>query len=141
MKNALTEGTNVGQEASIFNNSFAKTASQIRDFLVLHYYVNQREGSAFWKDCRNMEIPESLNGYLSEFKQTGKITLPNESLFTYESYLQVLVGQKYLRRFEQFRDSTIKPNQLEGFFTNVKAAINAEVGKIDSHSNYLSKAL
>ena len=33
---------------------------KIRDFIILHYKVNQRTDSQFWIDCRNMDIPESL---------------------------------------------------------------------------------
>jgi hypothetical protein len=32
----------------------------IRDFIILHYRLNRREGHDFWRYCRDMTIPQSL---------------------------------------------------------------------------------
>jgi tryptophan halogenase len=136
-KNALLHGTNIGQEADLFNTSFNKTASEIRDFLVAHYHINQRNDTPFWRHCAQMKIPDTLRGYLDEFSRTGKITLPEESLFTYESYLQLLVGQQYLTSYQHLQDPNVPPQNLQTFFNNVNGAIKAEVAKTKSHRDYL----
>ena len=32
----------------------------IRDFIILHYYLNERNDSQFWRDMRNIDVPERL---------------------------------------------------------------------------------
>ena len=61
--------------------SQTKKYAQIRDFLILHYRVNTREDSEFWKYCREMEVPESLQIKLDLFASNGRILRENEELF------------------------------------------------------------
>ena len=44
----------------------------IRDFIILHYKANNREG-AFWKHCREMEVPDSLAAKMDLFRANGRI--------------------------------------------------------------------
>ena len=37
-----------------------REVTRIRDFIILHYKLNQREDSPFWTACREMAVPESL---------------------------------------------------------------------------------
>ena len=41
----------------------------IRDFLVLHYNVNERTDSAFFNDMRNITLPDSLAHKIELFKE------------------------------------------------------------------------
>lgn len=139
LKEALESDNSSEQNATEFNASFMQDALAIRDFLVAHYCITQREDSSFWQHCKTMNIPESLQFKLSQFKQTGKLELPENNLFSYESWLMLLTGQHYLSDYSQFNNklATVKPPPL--FFKNVNMAIRSEVAKIDSHQDYLSK--
>ncbi len=137
LKNALLSGNEIEQKANKFNQEFARTSIQIRDFLVAHYHINQRTDNEFWKYCRNMPIPDTLRAHLQEFTDTGRITLPDDSLFTYENYLQVLLGQEFLTDYTKFIDPTINLEGATGFFNNVRNAISVEVNKVKSHTEFL----
>lgn len=138
LSESLLRVANFSQEATSFNQNFMASAVSIRDFLIAHYHVNQRHDSAFWRHCREMPIPNSLANILEEFSHTGKITLPKDSLFAYENYMQLLVGQHYMRNYEKFSDQSINMTGAHRFFTNVKAAIKAEIHKIKQHEDYLN---
>ncbi|MBT3458407.1 MAG: tryptophan 7-halogenase, partial [Halieaceae bacterium] len=43
-----------------FNNQMKFEIKNIRDFIILHYHVTNRTDTPFWRHCRTMEIPESL---------------------------------------------------------------------------------
>ncbi|HEX6398575.1 MAG TPA: tryptophan 7-halogenase [Steroidobacteraceae bacterium] len=45
----------------------------IRDFIVLHYHVTNRQDSPFWRACRGMEIPESLKHRIGLIRETGRV--------------------------------------------------------------------
>ena len=48
------------QARDSFNRQIAMEWEQIRDFLILHYTVNQRVGEPFWDDGRSLELPDTL---------------------------------------------------------------------------------
>ena len=54
------ESRDMAADADEYNAMMALEYDRVRDFLVLHYVANQREGERFWDDMRSMEWPESL---------------------------------------------------------------------------------
>lgn len=64
----------------------------IRDFLILHYHANGRDGD-FWRACREMTIPDSLAHRIEVFRASGRLFREHEELFTDVGWLQVLLGQ------------------------------------------------
>jgi len=67
-----------------------------RDFLVLHYKATMRDDSAFWRRCRDMELPETLARKIELFRSNGRLFREGEELFTEVSWLQVMLGQGIL---------------------------------------------
>jgi tryptophan 7-halogenase len=76
-----------------FNRAISMEYQLIRDFLILHYHLTQREDSAFWRYCRNMEIPASLQCKMELFKQTAQLEQYQQGLFMAPSWLAVYLGQ------------------------------------------------
>jgi tryptophan halogenase len=66
---------------------------RIRDFIILHYHLNQRTDSPFWAACRDMEVPETLQAKMQLFRTHGRITRENNELFAEVAWLQVMHGQ------------------------------------------------
>jgi tryptophan halogenase len=76
-----------------FNRLSAMQYERIRDFLILHYAANSREGEPFWDYLRQMEIPDSLAHKLSLFRSRASLSLYQYGLFARDSWLAVLMGQ------------------------------------------------
>jgi tryptophan halogenase len=76
-----------------FNRLYDLQYERIRDFLMLHYFANDRHGEALWDYVRGMELPESLKHKMQLFR--ARAVLPNYQygLFSRDSWLAVLVGQ------------------------------------------------
>jgi len=45
----------------------------IGDFIVMHYPLTERTDTEFWRHCKTMKIPDSLQHRLDLFKKTGPI--------------------------------------------------------------------
>ena len=75
-----------------FNRQTDFDFTSVRDFIILHYKVQNREG-AFWTQCREMDVPDSLANKIELFKANGRISRYNDELFTELGWLQVLWGQ------------------------------------------------
>ena len=68
---------------------------QIRDFLVLHYCLNEREDSDFWRDMRHLTLPDSLTHKMALFKQNGNLVREQNDLFLESSWLQAMLSSLY----------------------------------------------
>ena len=76
-----------------FNDRTVQEYIDIRDFLVLHYKLTERNDSSFWDYCRTLEPPEGLAYKLDMFRRNGRIFREHDELFTETSWLSVMVGQ------------------------------------------------
>jgi tryptophan 7-halogenase len=75
-----------------YNRQFAFEYERIRDFLVVHYNSTQREGE-FWRHCRNIALPDSLQERLELFRSYGRIVRNDNELFTVQSWFFLFIGQ------------------------------------------------
>ncbi|MBN8264249.1 MAG: tryptophan 7-halogenase [Xanthomonadales bacterium] len=66
---------------------------RIRDFIILHYKANQRDDAPFWRDCRAMQVPTSLQDNIDLFRQSGRFYRSGEEFFALQSWVQVMIGQ------------------------------------------------
>lgn len=123
-----------------FNEQHLIDTEQILNFLVMHYYVNQRTDSPFWLHCQSLPLPNALIKKLESFKSTGRISLGNDELFGYGSWYQVLIGQQFINDYSGFYDEHCLREQSLNFMANVSAAIQAEVKNIPlTHAQYIKQ--
>jgi tryptophan halogenase len=76
-----------------FNHQSELEYVHIKDFLVMHYYLTERNDSQFWRNMQSLEIPDSLRHKMTLFKQNGKLFREQSDIFLESSWLQVMVGQ------------------------------------------------
>lgn len=76
-----------------YNRRFAIEMERIRDFIILHYKLNERDDSEMWRYCANMSVPDSLQERMQLFRQGGHVQVDNYDLFGAESWLAVHLGQ------------------------------------------------
>ena len=80
-----------------YNRWMQKDFEQVRDLLVLHYYANERD-EPFWRHCRNMVIPETLQRRLALFAEGGRFLRNEGELFPNASWVAVMLGQNVIPR-------------------------------------------
>jgi tryptophan halogenase len=76
-----------------YNRRMAFEYERVRDFLVAHYSQTRREGE-FWRYCREMDLPDSLQERLELFRGYGRIIRDPAELFSEQSWFFLLTGQE-----------------------------------------------
>ncbi|MFN3536315.1 MAG: tryptophan halogenase family protein, partial [Brevundimonas sp.] len=76
-----------------FNRMTQVEMEQVRDFIILHYHLTERDDTPFWDRCRTMDVPDSLKEKYRLFEGYGRIFRENEELFNDTSWMAVMVGQ------------------------------------------------
>ena len=112
---------------------------KIRDFIIAHYKVTQRDDSEFWRYCKNMTIPDSLQQKLDIFQGYGRVERQADELFREESWVQVLVGQNMLpMQYDPFVDLKTQ-QELEFFVNNTQAVIKNCLTNLPSHTEFIAQ--
>ena len=81
-----------------YNRQSQREYELIRDFIILHYYLNERDDSQFWRDTRNMDVPERLTEKIGLFRSNGGLVQDQLDIFLESSWLQVMLGQGVIPR-------------------------------------------
>ncbi|HEY0311773.1 MAG TPA: tryptophan halogenase family protein, partial [Allosphingosinicella sp.] len=76
-----------------FNRLTTMQYERIRDFLILHYVANRREGEPLWDYLRDMPLPDSLAQKMALFRARATSPEYQFGLFSRDSWLSVLFGQ------------------------------------------------
>jgi tryptophan 7-halogenase len=127
-------------EATIdeFNRQSDFEWERVRDFIVLHYWANQREGD-FWKYCREMELPSTLQRKIDLWRSNGRIFREDDELFAEESWIQVFLGQGIVPLSYDPLVAIKSDPQIEQFLGNIAATIDRCVSVMPGHAEYISK--
>ena len=122
-----------------YNQQASSEIEHIRDFIILHYHVTNRQDSRFWRDCREMEIPASLRHRIELFRETGRVfRVPNE-LFAENSWIQVMLGQGITPRQYHPVADLMGDAELSQFLDGIKSSVDRTVKQLPMHQAYVEK--
>jgi len=126
-------------EIDEYNRQSRFEYERIRDFIVLHYKLNQREDSAFWRECAAMPVPDTLSHKIELFRSTGKLVRNNDELFAEVAWLQVLHGQNLAPDgYHPLADLQSEPVIAE-YLDSVRDVIGKCVEVMPDHAAYIAK--
>ncbi|MEP1741784.1 MAG: tryptophan halogenase family protein [Kangiellaceae bacterium] len=112
---------------------------QIRDFIILHYKVNDRDDSLFWKELRSMEIPDSLAHKIDIFKQNGSLFREQNDLFAESSWLQVMLGQGITPKDYHPIANNIPSDKLQSMLDQIQSIKCQAAAQLLPHDEFLNK--
>ncbi|MGY5796458.1 tryptophan halogenase family protein [Rheinheimera faecalis] len=125
-------------QVSAYNAESKDEFETIRDFIILHYHVNQRDDSDFWRDMRQMAIPHRLQEKLALFKETGAIFNDANDIFRDSSWLQVMLGQGLQPADYHPAARAYSKEQLLEIMQNISTAKQQPLQKLTSHDEFLA---
>jgi tryptophan 7-halogenase len=124
-----------------FNRAISLEYQLIRDFLILHYHLTQRDDTAFWRYCRTMDIPESLQRKMALFKQTAHIEEYQQGLFMPPSWLAVYLGQGCVPEHYDPRLEAMSIKEGAAGLAAMKNAIDQSVATMPEAADFLRASL
>lgn len=80
-------------EIDEYNRQSRARYESVRDFIVLHYHLNQKQDGGFWEACAHMAIPERLRWRMQLYAASGRLIYVDEDFFREPSWLSVMSGQ------------------------------------------------
>ena len=124
-----------------YNHRIRTEVEYIRDFIVLHYTVNERYGEPFWDYCRNMSLPDTLNHRIDLFQKTGRIFQAQDDIFTENSWVQVLLGQGITPASVHNIAQAIPPKELDAFLSDIRNEVTQAISRLPSHGDYIQQLI
>jgi tryptophan halogenase len=122
--------------AERFNEQASREIEGIRDFIVLHYRLNERD-EEFWRDCREMSIPDSLAERIALFRDAAHAYQDTHDLFRVDSWVQVMLGQRLTPRSHHPAARLMQEAQLKDALATLKANIARAVAAMPAHEAWL----
>ena len=121
-----------------YNDLSRREIEHIRDFVCMHYYCTQRDDSAFWNYCRNMEIPESLRLRIDMFRDAGYLYQGDSELFRVDSWIAVFMGQNIEPKgYHQY--ARIADRELKDIMANMRAKVAQVVNALPTHADFVKQ--
>ncbi|MDA0795532.1 MAG: tryptophan 7-halogenase [Proteobacteria bacterium] len=122
-----------------FNSQMKDEFYFIRDFIVMHYHLTERTDTEFWRHCKAMKIPDSLQHRLDLFKKTGRIFQQAGDVFAENSWSQVMLGQGLIPEHYHPIVDMMSDDELEQFLKKISISVEQTVSQLPSHQQFLSQ--
>lgn len=122
--------------ADRFNAMAQREMEGVRDFVILHYHLNARD-EPFWRQCREMSIPDTLAARLALFAEEAQAYQGADELFRVSSWLQVMLGQGLTPHRHHLMARMMPPGQLAEALSNLSRGIAARVATLPPHQQFV----
>jgi tryptophan halogenase len=126
-------------EIDEYNKQSRLEFEYIRDFIILHYHVTERDDSPFWNHCRSMEVPASLSRRLALFRSNGRIFRENFELFFDGSWSQVMTGQRLLPQGYHPIVDTMTDAQLAALLRQIRQSHENVAAALPTHQAFIDR--
>ncbi|HVJ01113.1 MAG TPA: tryptophan halogenase family protein [Sphingomonas sp.] len=125
-------------DIDFYNRITAAEYEHIRDFLILHYHVNDRP-EPFWTHCRNMDVPDTLKEKLALWRNHARVFRVDEELFAETSWIAVLQGQGMHPRGYDPLAGEMPSEKLHELLPRIRAAIARGADAMPRHEDFIAR--
>jgi tryptophan halogenase len=126
-------------EIDEYNRQSRFEYERIRDFIILHYKLNQRDDSAFWKECAAMPVPDTLAHKMALFQERGRVVRTDNELFAEPGWLQVLYGQNLQPDGYDPLVDLLSEADIKDYLDSISDVVGKCVDTMPSHAAYVEQ--
>jgi tryptophan halogenase len=127
-----------GQARDTFNRLTRIEWARVRDFIVLHYFANAREGDPFWDECRRMAIPDTLAEKIALFREAGLFMREEDELFLDDSWSQVMIGQGIAPQSWSPLADNVPGEDIAPFLESLANSYRVKAATLPPHRQFVS---
>ena len=126
-------------EIDAYNRYALQEYERVRDFIILHYKATERDDTPFWRRCRDMSIPESLQVKIDLFRSKGRALPTPDDLFTEHSWIAVMLGQGVEPEgYDPLVDS-LPLEDVRRFVQHIKAVVGKTAHAMPLHQTFIDQ--
>ena len=122
-----------------FNRKIDLEYDRIRDFLILHYHVTERDDSDFWNHVRTMEVPDSLHEKIELWQKEARVARYNTGLFHEPSWVSVYIGQGIVPDVWDQRADAPDSISLRQGLDQLRSQIRQAVAAMPDHREFIER--
>lgn len=122
-----------------FNRLSTVEWERVRDFLILHYVANDRQGDPFWDHCRAIDVPPTLIEKIELFREAGLFMREEDELFLDDSWGQVMLGQGVQPRGWSPLADNVPAKDLGPFLDSLARSQQARAQILPTHADFVSR--
>lgn len=127
-------------ERDEYNRAMQTTFEAVRDFVILHYKLTSRPGTAFWSYCSSMSIPDSLERKLALFRGRGRNLRSDGELFGLTSWVAVMLGQGVWPEDYDPAADAFDEAKISTLIDNVQQSIQQTVLGFPAHMDFIQRS-
>ena len=121
-----------------YNKMIAREFEQVRDFIILHYHLTERDDAPLWDYCRSMDVPDSLKEKYAVFESHGRIFRDNDELFQDTSWFAVMIGQGMVPRSYDPVVEAMDMATLRARMDELHSVIGACAARMPAHGDFIA---
>jgi hypothetical protein len=125
--------------ADEYNRRIAFQYESIRDFIVMHYKLTQRDDSPFWRHCAAMPVPDTLRHQIELFRSSGRVAIIDRDGFAEPSFISILYGLGVEPQAWDPFINRIDERALRTHFARLRSAIAGTVAAMPDHADYIAR--
>jgi tryptophan halogenase len=138
MMRLLSTGVMSPAAVNEYNQQTNLEFERIRDFIVLHYHLNNRD-EPFWRECREMQIPETLAHRIDLFKETGQVFKTEDELFRIDSWIMVMLGQGIMPQSYHLVADIMNDEQLHTRLNGFRMSLEKMIAQLPTHKEFVKQ--
>ena len=126
-------------ERDEYNQTTITQFEQVRDFIIAHYKVTEREDTPFWAHCRAMTPPDSLAHKLALYRHRGRLIRHDDDLFAENSWLAILDGQGIAPEGHDILVDALPQADIIDNLRHIRGAVLATAKALPTHQGFLDR--
>jgi len=124
--------------ADEFNRFMGIRYESVRDFIVMHYKLTQRDDSEFWRYCAAMAIPDTLRHQIELFRETGRVAIVDRGGFAEPSFVAMMMGLGAVPKRHDPLAGRVDLRTVHGHFAALRDMIAQAVARMPDHGAYVA---
>ncbi|WP_049630747.1 tryptophan halogenase family protein [Cellvibrio sp. pealriver] len=122
-----------------FNETTLLEYERVRDFIILHYKLSARDDTEFWRYCRAMKIPDSLQHKMELFKASGHVVNYRWEMFGLPSWLAIFEGFNYLPDVYDAQVDLLDETMLAQNLEKMRESLGRVVDDTPHHHEFIAQ--